>query len=276
MICRLIKEIKQWSPIAIKIDVPVTAGVAEITTVLCVADVSGSLSGKYFLIDGIDSTGRVKKFYVWIDVADGSADPNVSGRTGIEVNIAADATANAVASAVQTAIDAITEFGAAVATATVTVTNANAGDIDNAADIDTGFTITVTTGGADNDYSLINSNQHTFHFDFEFDSIQVIAETNTLASILLSINDIIYPEQTYLIDANENFKLKRTCYADGYHIDNSRLMQYPFKFKLTHGWILKIYSRNSHTATQYVKLIINGWKLFYQNDDIIECNESVH
>ena len=256
------KEIKEWSPIAIKVDVAVTTGAAEVTSIVCVADVAGSLGGKYFLIDGIDATGRVKKFYVWIDVDNGSSDPNVSGRTAIEVDITAGATAAQVATAVQTAINAVDEFGASVVTDTVTVTNANKGDVSNAVDVDTGFTISTTTGGADNDYALINANQHVFNFDFEFHSIQVIAETNTLASILLSINETIYPEQTYLIDANENFKMKRTCYADGYFIDNSVVNEYPIKVKVPHGWILRIYGRNAHTSTQYVKLIINGWKTY--------------
>ena len=89
--------------------------------ITCVADVSGSLSGKYFLMRAPDGS----KYYVWIDVDNGSSDPNLSGYTGIEVDISANDTANTVAAAVDTAIEAINEgddeFVSSVSSAVVTV-----------------------------------------------------------------------------------------------------------------------------------------------------------
>lgn len=265
------KTVKQWSPIAIKIDVPVSAFVAEISTVVCVADVSGSLNDTYFLLEGIvTTTYRRKQFYVWLNVNSAGSDPALTGKTGIEVAVATDATANTVATAVAAAIDGVAEFGAAASTATVTITNAVEGDCDNVVDVDTGFTCAVTTEGTNKGFALINSNQKQFNFAFEFHSIQVIAETNALASILLSINDIIYPEFTFKIDAIESFKEKRTEYANGYYISATIVNEYPFKLAIKRGWTLKIHGRNTHSAVQFVNLVINGWKIFKKRKTIMK------
>lgn len=62
-----------------------------------VADSSGSLNSQFFEND---------THYIWYDVASGGTDPAVSGKTGIEVDIATDDTAVTVASATVTAINA--------------------------------------------------------------------------------------------------------------------------------------------------------------------------
>lgn len=109
---------------------------AEITDVTCEADVAGSLSGKYWLLNSPST-----EYYVWYDVnGKGSQDPAISGKTGIVVGIAPDATASAVASATQAAIDAKADFGATVNAAVVTITNAAAGAVADASDGDTGWT----------------------------------------------------------------------------------------------------------------------------------------
>lgn len=119
---------------------------AEITDITCEADTSGSLSGEYITLD--DPTTQ---YYAWFDVTGkGSADPALSGKTGIIVTIAADASANTVATAVKDAIDAESDFGATVASAVVTVTNANNGAAADATNGDTGWSVSpdVTTQGS--------------------------------------------------------------------------------------------------------------------------------
>lgn len=132
----------------------ITGNVAEISTVACIASDGSNLSGKYFEFDVVDADGNnpLIKYYCWIDINNGSADPSVTGRTGVEVDIAAGVvTDSAVATAVAAAIDALDDCGAAVGAGDndhiVTITNATAGAVDDAHDVDTGFTIAVTTDG---------------------------------------------------------------------------------------------------------------------------------
>lgn len=110
----------------------------EVTKVVTVADVAGSLGGKYF---NFDAPGT--PFYAWIDVDNGSADPAPGGRTGIEVNISSGDTAAAVATAIQTAVDANGNFTSVIAQdGSVIIYNVAVGDVTTSADVDTGFTIT--------------------------------------------------------------------------------------------------------------------------------------
>ena len=140
---------------------------AEVTDITAQADVSGSMSGRYFLLN--DPT---TEYYVWIDVGNTSTNPNAAGKplegttkTGIEVDISADATAIDVANAIQAKLDLETDFGATDDDAgKVTVTNANNGDVSNAQDAESsayapGFTYNVTTQGdaAANPYILTRS-----------------------------------------------------------------------------------------------------------------------
>jgi hypothetical protein len=83
--------------------VPTTIQSSVITTV---ADDSSSLNSTYFLLDGADGD----LWYVWIDVDDTGVDPNIDGRTGIEVDISEDDTADDVATALATALAACTSI----------------------------------------------------------------------------------------------------------------------------------------------------------------------
>lgn len=98
--------------------------VFEITTV---ADVSGSLNSKYFYFNSADNATR---YYAWIDVSGAGVDPNVPGRTGVQISISTNDTANTVASTIQSQINALADFSASVLGNVVTVTNAAAGDND--------------------------------------------------------------------------------------------------------------------------------------------------
>jgi hypothetical protein len=123
--------------------------IAQVTTITCVADVADSLDGLYFLL----STPTVD-YYVWIDVDDdGTSDPALEGKTGIEVvGIVTGDTATAVAAAITTVIDAVTGLTATSVLGVITVTNDAVGSVAAARDPNivgkaTGFTFEVTTSG---------------------------------------------------------------------------------------------------------------------------------
>lgn len=116
------------------------AGVSEITDIATVADVASSLNNKYFTLNSPSVA-----YYVWY--SDGTGVDPVPGGTAIPVVYTAGATADTIASLTQTAITALPAFSASVTTNTVTVTNADAGVATDAADINTTFTITPTTQG---------------------------------------------------------------------------------------------------------------------------------
>ena len=110
---------------------------AEITEITCEADISGSLSGKYFNINE-----PITEYYVWYDIAGaGSQDPALAGKTGIKVSIIADDTAITVATNTMLAINANADFVATSNAAVVTITNANYGAVADATNGDTGWSI---------------------------------------------------------------------------------------------------------------------------------------
>ena len=76
-------------------------GLAEETDVTCNSDLSGDLNNKYWIFSTIAAG-----YYVWYNVDGAGVDPAVSGRTGIEVDIASNSPANTVAAATLAAIQA--------------------------------------------------------------------------------------------------------------------------------------------------------------------------
>lgn len=117
-------------------------GTAEASTVTTVADVAGSLDAVYFTINSPTTS-----YYVWIDVDNGSVDPSVAGKTGIEVDISTGDSANDVATAVATAVNAVDDFIASSASNVVTITNLDSGSV---TDVNAGtstFTVAVTVQG---------------------------------------------------------------------------------------------------------------------------------
>ncbi len=116
-----------------------------IQTIGVVADVSGSLNSKYFLLNSANAgTG----YYVWMNVNSAGVDPLVAGRTGVPITVATNDSAATIGAAIQVAIDALALF-IATGTTTVTVTNSASGPFvamsDGAAP--TGFTFAITAGG---------------------------------------------------------------------------------------------------------------------------------
>jgi len=117
----------------------------EITTVECVADATGSLNNKYFEFSTAGASAD--DYYVWFNVNTAGTDPNLSGKTGVEVALATDATAGTVALAIDTQIDLLTDVTADVTADTVTITNGDDGAVTNASPGTSGFTTEVTNQG---------------------------------------------------------------------------------------------------------------------------------
>lgn len=78
-------------------------GQGDTSTVTTVADVSQDLAGSFFRIKGFKVSASGTQYYFWFKVSGTGTDPNNAGETGIEVDIATNATAAAVATAVQAA-----------------------------------------------------------------------------------------------------------------------------------------------------------------------------
>ncbi len=122
----------------------ISSGVAEISTIVCGADTSGSLNNRFFFIYGASGVG----YCVWMNVNSAGTDPSIPGFTSVPVALATGAVSTAVADAVASALDALADFTAPdPAASTVTVTNAAAG-VRTAPDAgNSGFTMLVTVTG---------------------------------------------------------------------------------------------------------------------------------
>ena len=107
---------------------------AQVQTITTVADVAGSLGGKYFLIH----TPTVKH-YVWFNTGS-SVDPAPAGGwTEIEVAITSGASALLLQRLCKGVLDVFTGFNATVSGNVVTVTNVATGYAQPAIDADSGF-----------------------------------------------------------------------------------------------------------------------------------------
>lgn len=128
----------------------VSYGKREQSTITTVADSTGSLNSTYWEFSAPNSDGTVVDYYVWYDVSSGGTDPAVSGKTGVEVDIATDDTAPTVATATQAALDALSDVQASVSSDVVTMLNEYFGNVDAVADSSgaaTGFTFATSVAG---------------------------------------------------------------------------------------------------------------------------------
>lgn len=124
-------------------DDDIEGSTAQVSTILCVADVAGSLNNKYFYINTPNNN-----YVVYMNVNGAGVAPVIDGRTAVAVPFATGANAATVASAVNTALDALATIASTVNTATVTVTNSAKGSVEQPWDAgSTGFTLTVTVPG---------------------------------------------------------------------------------------------------------------------------------
>jgi len=121
------------------------AGIAEVTDITAIADISGSLDGTYFVLQ--DTAGSVG---FWIDVDNsGTSEPSHGATRSVEITtIAADDTASVIAGKLETAIHADSKFTASSTDDICTVTNVDIEALTDAVDGDTGFTLTTETQGS--------------------------------------------------------------------------------------------------------------------------------
>ena len=136
--------------------VVVTHTAAEVSTVTCVADVSGSLNDTYFEFDVMLAAGTLKKYFVWFNINAAGVEPTPApvaygtARTAAVVAEATNATANAIAAAVKLVIDALDDVTCTVASAVLTITNDEIGAVDDSHDgagDPCGFTFVTATNG---------------------------------------------------------------------------------------------------------------------------------
>jgi len=121
-------------------------GKPEITQITTVADVAGSLAGKYFTLNSADD---LNQYYFWYIVSGSGTDPMVSGKTGIAININIGDSANTVAQKTNNVIDSlILDFTSTVSTNVITVTTVGEGVTTDATAGTSGFSILVTQQGA--------------------------------------------------------------------------------------------------------------------------------
>lgn len=138
----------------------IAAGITEKNTITTLADVSGNLNNKYFLLNSANNTNN---YYVWYNVASAGTDPSIVGRTGIQVSLSTNATANTVASATNSAINTIasTYFTSSVVSSTVTITNNLGGNsngtLDSISPTSTNFTFTNIVQGSTWTTSVLNN-----------------------------------------------------------------------------------------------------------------------
>lgn len=118
-------------------------------TITALADSSGSLNDTYLDLNLIGYDFAEVQYYVWFNINSAGTDPAVSGKTGIEVAAATNATAETIAAAIKSAIDlASAPAIVSVSGAVVTITNQVQGEITVEADSgSTGFTFEVGTVG---------------------------------------------------------------------------------------------------------------------------------
>jgi hypothetical protein len=141
--------------------------VSEVSSVDTIADVSGNLGGKYFLISAyaIESSIHFVDYYVWFDVDDSSVDPEVVDRTGVEIDISEDDNEDTIALAIQTGLEAINAeavFDVSIANGNeLTITHVIGGAVSHVTAGDSGFTVATDVIGSSKEKSngiyIVNS-----------------------------------------------------------------------------------------------------------------------
>lgn len=117
-----------------------------------IADVAGSLGGKYFEL--------MTDSYVWFDTGS-SVDPAPAGKSGITVVISDDDTAVAIASLMQIAIDADALYSATVTDAVVDVTAVAVGSQTDTVDVDSGVSVSICRIGKNFNVGLLEGDVET-------------------------------------------------------------------------------------------------------------------
>jgi hypothetical protein len=97
--------------------------------------------GGYFTVDSTDTSS-----YVWFKVGGQGTDPSVAGRTGIEVDVARNASVEDVAVAVRSALEATGKFSVTIDGSYHTIVkSAGSGAVADLAEVNSGFVTSVAT-----------------------------------------------------------------------------------------------------------------------------------
>ncbi len=178
----------------------------QISTVETQGDNSGSLSGKYFLLN---SANNENKFYVWYDVDNGSVDPAVPNRTGIRIPISTDDPSFAVALGTSIIINSNHSdlFKAKSINNIVRIENLGLGQTDPTTDVDTGFTFTQTQQGESEllkDYDLPPQNDVRYVYNYAEKKFEVF-DTSPVEVTLESSSKTAYIENISATTASTEY-----------------------------------------------------------------------
>jgi hypothetical protein len=115
------------------------------TSVGCLADSSGSLNNKYFIIRNDPDNAL---YHVWFNVNGAGTDPSPSNSTGIEIPIDTNDSADIVATAIKLVINSLfsSVFSCIKIGSVVEIKTTGLGLITNSADFNSGFTISNVAG----------------------------------------------------------------------------------------------------------------------------------
>lgn len=234
--------------------------------ITCVADVSSSLNSKYFVFYTTGGT----KHYAWIDVGNTGSDPAVSGGTGHEVDISANATAAAVASAMQAVLTAVTGFDATVDGAVITLTATSAGYAKPAHDgaAATGFSFEVDYyGDSAVDLGFCDGNIEPNHEEQYVDvtshqtGTQVMSQIHTgnTMSITINLKETTVNQIRKILIAEGD-----SLIPDGTGVSSTEVMGYGTsrQFKQTLGRAKKLVLHPTVLASGNVSRDLTFWKAF--------------
>lgn len=143
---RIAFQFKKQDGTNLEVSTDSALGVKQVSQIDTIADVSGSLDGKYFIL--YDQNGSVA---FWYDVGDsGTLEPSHGADRSVEITtVAANDDADTVASKTQAVIDADSEFSATVSSNEITVTDDKTGIREDVDDGTSGFTVVTVTPGED-------------------------------------------------------------------------------------------------------------------------------
>lgn len=240
--------------------------VMQVEKITCVADVSSSLNSKYF---NFYTTGGVHH-YAWFDVGSAGTDPTISGATGHEVDISANATANEVASALQAILDAVTGFDASVSASEVTLTATTAGYAKPAHEgaAATGFSFSTDVyGDAAVDLGYCDGNIEATHEEQYVDvtahqtGTQVLSQIHTGNSVTVTLNlkESTINQIRKILTAEGN-----TLIPDGTGLTSSEVMGYGTdrQFKQTLGRARKLILHPTVLPASNKSRDLTCWKAF--------------
>lgn len=124
---------------------------AQVNRITAVADMSGSLNNKYFIMS---SANDETVYVVWVNVNSAGSEPAIENTTKVEIGVATNATANDLATELKTELGGLADFAAGGTGANCDLTFQTNGraqlahdDEENVGTTETGFSFVDTTPG---------------------------------------------------------------------------------------------------------------------------------